>query len=202
MSGFGIGFDFSLSLLGKRAEEAGHAAASSLVFSHLCCVCGFPDTRLLDKALFAYGRKRKPESPLTSRKPNSSSDKTLLIGTWIVLPHGGPGAKFHADALIEHLRSSGRDYIIQGQTNCTLGKHPKPQSLDVWLRKNFASRKDVKQATNQVVDQPVATGFFAVEELRCPDSGNLCKAIRLLRSSEESRPNEGMHPTAQKRGGG
>ncbi len=188
--------------LTKQQGAAWYVDGFCRVFSELRGACGSPNTRLLDKALFAYGRERKPASVFTRRRPNPDSDTTSLVGSWIVLPHGGPEARFPIDALVEHLRTSGRDYIIQGQINCTLAKHPKPQSLDVWLRKNFTSRKDTKQATNEIVDQLCATGLFTVERLRCPDSGNLCKAIRLLRSSVQSRFNEGMHPATQKPGGG
>ncbi len=100
----------------------------------------------------------------------------------IKLPHGGPGAGFPVADLIAHIRSTERDYIIQGQQNCTLESHSKPHSLDVWLRKQFTSHKDTKQAVNQVARALVATGLFEVAYLPCPDSRRVCKALRLLRS--------------------
>jgi len=97
----------------------------------------------------------------------------------IELPHGA-GARLYVDDLIQHIRESGRDYIIQGQTNCTLANHPKPSSLDVWLRRKCTARSDTKQAVNEVVEELVATRLFKVQRLPCPDSGGICKAIRLL----------------------
>ena len=103
------------------------------------------------------------------------------IDTFIELPYGGPGTGFHVSELVSHVRSTGRDYIIQGQQNCTLANHTKPQSLDVWLRRRLANRTDTKQAVNAVVDALVATGQFqVVKRLPCPDSGRLCKGLRLV----------------------
>jgi hypothetical protein len=109
-----------------------------------------------------------------------SSKPKLSVMRSIELPHGGPEARLYVDDLIRHIRESGRDYIIQGQTNCCLADHPKPNSLDAWLRKKCTSRSDRKQAVNSVVDQLVATRLFKVERLRCPDSGTFCKGIRLI----------------------
>jgi len=103
------------------------------------------------------------------------------IDTFIELPHGGAGAGFHVSELVSHVRSTGRDYIIQGQQKCTLANHTKPQSLDVWLRRRFPSRQDIKQADNDVVDALVATGLFQViKGLRCPDSGRRVKGLLLV----------------------
>jgi hypothetical protein len=103
--------------------------------------------------------------------------------TFIGLPYGGPGAVFLVSELISHIRSTGRDYIIQGQQNSTLANHTKPQSLDVWLRTRFPKRQDTKQAVNQVVQALVATGHLEiVRRLPCPDSGRLCKGLRVLDS--------------------
>ena len=99
---------------------------------------------------------------------------------FIELPHGGPGAGFPVSTLIDHIRSTGGDYIVQGQQNCILEEHTKPHSLDVWLRRNYTERKDTRQAVNQVVKALVATGYFEVARLPCPDSGRRCKALRLV----------------------
>lgn len=103
------------------------------------------------------------------------------MDTFIELPYGGPGAGFYVSELIGHIRSTGRDYIIQGQQQCTLENHTKPHSLDVWLRKGFTNRKDTKQAVNQVLKALIATGRFEIAYLPCPDSGRLCKGLRLLK---------------------
>jgi hypothetical protein len=96
----------------------------------------------------------------------------------IDLPYGKP---FEVNVLVAHIRASSRDYIIQGQKICTFENHPKPKSLDYWLRENYARTRNQKQAENSVLDALVATGHFLIEEkLACPDTGNLCKGIRIV----------------------
>ena len=103
------------------------------------------------------------------------------MDTFIKPRYGGPGARFPVSDLVDHIRSTGRDYIIQGQQKSTLAKHTKPHSLDVWLRRRFPSRQDTKLADNEVVHALVATGLFqVVKGLRCPDSGRRCKGLRLV----------------------
>jgi len=100
---------------------------------------------------------------------------------FIELPYGEPRAGFHVSQLITHIRSTGRDYIIQGQQHCTSDEHTKPQSLDMWLRRECAGRPDTCQAVNQVVDALVATGRFeVVKGLACPNSGRRVKGLRLV----------------------
>ena len=107
------------------------------------------------------------------------------MDTFVKLPYGGPGSGFYVSQLIDHMRHSGRDYIVQGQDHCTLESHRKPQSLDVWLRKNCTHRKDTSQAVNSVMYALVATGRFEVTYgLICPDSGQRCKGLRLLATSD------------------
>jgi hypothetical protein len=102
------------------------------------------------------------------------------LDQFVELPHGGPGAGFRVSDLIDHIRSTGRDYIIQGQQRRPLEAHTKPQSLDVWLRKRFTDRKDAMQAVNRVVEALVGTGRFEVGVFSCPDNGRRCKGLRLL----------------------
>lgn len=95
----------------------------------------------------------------------------------ITLPYGG---QFDENALVSHIRKSKRNYIIQGQQKEPRARHTKPQSLDYWLRQ-FGLNEDTKQAENSVVDALVATGLFKKKDnLRCPDSGRLCKGIELV----------------------
>ena len=101
------------------------------------------------------------------------------MATWIRLPHGGSDSGFYAEVLVAHIASSGRDYIIQGQQNCILAEHSKPHSLDLWLRQNYTHLKDTKQATNEVIDALLATEMFQERDLICPDSGRLCKGVKL-----------------------
>jgi hypothetical protein len=81
---------------------------------------------------------------------------------------------------VETINNSRLEFIIQGQTNCVLSAHRKPQSLDFWLRQNFADNPDTKQAVNEVINQLVSTGCFEEGQFLCPDSGRLCKGVRLV----------------------
>jgi len=88
--------------------------------------------------------------------------------------------QFDEQTLIEYIRSTGRDYIVQGQEKCVLENHTKPNSLDYWLRQ-LAPNPDTKQADNTVIRHLVHTGLFKVADaLPCPDSGRLCKGVRLV----------------------
>jgi curli biogenesis system outer membrane secretion channel CsgG len=96
----------------------------------------------------------------------------------IELPYG---SQFSEDALAAYIRSTNRNYIIQGQQSVSLDNHSKRDSLDYWLRLNGAANQNTKQADNSVVDALVATGRFAVvQRLLCPNSGTRCKGLRLL----------------------
>jgi hypothetical protein len=101
---------------------------------------------------------------------------------FIELPYGAPGEGFSVSYLITYLQASNKDFIIQGQRTCCLADHPKPNSLDVWLRRNFTSRQDKKQATNELMHEIIKTGLFEEGWFTCPDSGRKCKGIRLSRS--------------------
>lgn len=91
------------------------------------------------------------------------------------------GASFDAQDLKDHIRRSGRTYIIQGQDHRALSDHPKPSSLDVWIRKNGGpNNQDTTQADNDVINQLVMTGLFREEKFKCPDSGNSCKGIEIV----------------------
>jgi hypothetical protein len=106
---------------------------------------------------------------------------------FIELPYGAPGEGFSVSYLIIYLQASNKDFIIQGQRACCLAEHPKPSSLDVWLRKNFTSRQDTKQATNDLVQQITKTGLFEEGWFTCPDSGRKCKGIGLAKSRQAKR---------------
>jgi len=95
----------------------------------------------------------------------------------IDLPYGG---NFDEHDLVRYIRGTGRNYIIQGQQAVSRDDHTKPLSLDYWLRQ-FGKNPNTKQAENSVLDALVATDLFEkVEKLRCPDSGNQCKGLRLV----------------------
>lgn len=106
----------------------------------------------------------------------------------IKLPHGGKNAQFDVKELVEYIKKSRRDYIIQGSQQCSLANHTKKYSLDYWLRSNYAASPDTKQAVKTVVDELVKTGLFEeANDLRCPDSGRLCKGIRLTGENRSYR---------------
>jgi hypothetical protein len=100
---------------------------------------------------------------------------------FIELPYGAPGEGFSISYLIIYLQASNKRYIIQGQRSCCLADHPKPNSLDVWLRRNFTSRQDTKQATNELVHEITKSGQFREGWFTCPDSGRKCKGIELIK---------------------
>ena len=107
---------------------------------------------------------------------------------YIELPYGAPGEGFSVGYLITYLQASNKDFIIQGQRTCSLADHPKPNSLDVWLRRNFTSRQDKKQATNELMHEIIKTGLFEEGWFTCPDSGRKCKGIRLAHRSRTRNP--------------
>ena len=96
----------------------------------------------------------------------------------IELPYGD--SRFDSNDLKAHIQTTGRDYIIQGQTACSRAKHPKPRSLDCWLRDKYARNPDTKQAANEVVTALLKTGDFEEGRFICPDSGWKCKGVRLV----------------------
>ncbi|HDR15400.1 MAG TPA: hypothetical protein ENN79_07975 [Desulfobacteraceae bacterium] len=95
----------------------------------------------------------------------------------IILPYGDNS--FDSDDLKLHIEETGRGYIIQGQKACTRAQHPKPNSLDCWLRDNYARNPDTKQAVNAVIHDLLQTGDFVEGQLQCPDSGRNCKGLKL-----------------------
>lgn len=91
------------------------------------------------------------------------------------------GTTFDAHDLIDHIRSSGRTYIIQGQQAYALSDHSKPSSLDVWMRYNGdLNKKDTKQADNDVIKQLVGTELFSEGQFKCPDNGRMLKGIEIV----------------------
>jgi len=96
----------------------------------------------------------------------------------IRLPYGNN--EFDPAELRKYIRRTGRNYIIQGQTNCRRNNHPKPSSLDCWLRDNYAENPDTKQAVNEVINALIETGEFVQGKFICPDSGNIVKGIMII----------------------
>lgn len=94
------------------------------------------------------------------------------------------GGNFKVEDLVNHIKSSGRNYIIQGQIAVSKADHHKPNSLDYWLR-DYASDENTKLADDEVIGELLATGLFiASDSLTCPDSGRLCKGLVLCETAE------------------
>jgi rRNA-processing protein FCF1 len=87
---------------------------------------------------------------------------------------------FDEQELIDHIKASGKHFMVQGQNIKKLEKHTKPHSLDVWLRTRFPKKEDTKLADNCVLNALVKTKKFVITEERCLDSERLCKAIGLV----------------------
>lgn len=87
---------------------------------------------------------------------------------------------FESDELIAHLRDKNTNFIIQGQKTCIRSEHTKPDSLDCWLRDNYAHNPDTMQAGNKVIAALVNTGNFEEGYFICPSSGRRCKGIKLV----------------------
>ena len=100
----------------------------------------------------------------------------------INLPYGNNS--FNSDDLKRRIQRMRKHYIIQGQTNCSRAEHTKPNSLDCWLRDNYAQKPDTKQAVNKVIKDLVNTGEFEEGDFLCPDSGRMCKGIKIVQICE------------------
>ena len=132
---------------------------------------------LLGRALIKKRRGGTPAS-LQAEVGQVAADPNL--DRRIRLPHCEPGTGFSVRELIAYLKQSGREHINCGEVDCALVDHPKPASLDYWLRENFAANKDTKQATNEVIAQLIATGLFEpANDLRCPNTGTRSFGLRL-----------------------
>ena len=119
-------------------------------------------------------RRNKAAPAVKAIENNSELEKT------IDLPHGGPSAHFRVGDLVSYFEAMGRNYMIIGEVDCAFADHPRPRSLDYWLRENFARNKETKQATPEVVSQLLATGLFEESDaLRCPDTGQKSAGFRL-----------------------
>ena len=69
----------------------------------------------------------------------------------------------------------------------TLENHPKPKSLDVWLRNNESvspSYKNTCQAVGSVITKLISHDQFSLGIRKCPTSNKICKAL-IFDSSDE-----------------
>jgi hypothetical protein len=103
-----------------------------------------------------------------------------IIQKPIDLIKGGPGSTFQISELINHFKKEKINYITIGATHIRLDKHPKPKSLDVWLRNHknvVSSYKNTCQSIGIVIDEIVKSGKFSIGKRKCPKSNKICKAL-------------------------
>jgi hypothetical protein len=98
----------------------------------------------------------------------------------IILKHAGKGAVFNPEELISLFIKEKVNYITIGATHVTLLNHPKPKSLDVWIR-NLESvpmkHKDTCQAVGTVISQLIRLENFSLAIRKCRTSGKMCKVL-------------------------
>jgi hypothetical protein len=98
----------------------------------------------------------------------------------IKLKHAGNGVVFNSEELISLFENEKANYITIGATHVTLSNHPKPKSLDVWLRnhKNVPMQhKDTCQAVAAVISQLISIDPFSLAIRKCKTSGKMCKVL-------------------------
>lgn len=104
----------------------------------------------------------------------------------IKLKHAGNGAVFNSEELISLFKKDKADYITIGATHVTLSNHPKPKSLDVWIRNHESvpmNHKDTCQAVAAVISQLIRLDTFSLAIRKCRTSGKMCKVLILCNKS-------------------
>ena len=96
----------------------------------------------------------------------------------IILPYAN-NARFKIEDLIKHFIKHNLDYMIIGSTQVVLNTHPKPNSLDVWIRThtNVLKYKDTCQSVDYVKNQIIRHKSFSLGLRECPKSKRICKAL-------------------------
>jgi len=96
----------------------------------------------------------------------------------ITLPHA-KNAIIPIQDLIAHFRKNNLNFMIIGSTQVVLNVHPKPKSLDVWIRnhENTRSYANTCQSVNNVVSQLIKNESFSLGLRKCPESKRMCKAL-------------------------
>lgn len=98
----------------------------------------------------------------------------------ITIVEGGSDAKFLIGELIYHFKKEKINFIIIGAKHIVLDNHPKPKSLDVWLRNHESvalSYKNTCQAVSTVIDDIIEYEQFSIGKGKCPTSDRICKAL-------------------------
>jgi hypothetical protein len=98
----------------------------------------------------------------------------------ISLPYGGLNAGFQVKEMLDLFKNRKTNFIIIGGQNVALANHPKPDSMDVWLRNHpSVTNPNTRQACKSVNVQLVETGLFSIEKRRCPIRKSMCLAVVL-----------------------
>ncbi|WP_396168331.1 hypothetical protein [Flavobacterium sp.] len=96
----------------------------------------------------------------------------------IILPHAN-NKTIPIQDLIAHFKESKIEYMIIGSNKVILSLHPKPKSLDVWIRthKNVIGHANTCQSVNNVVSQLIKNKSFSLGLRKCPKSKRICKSL-------------------------
>lgn len=96
----------------------------------------------------------------------------------IILPHAN-NATIPIQDLIAHFRKNNLNFMIIGSTQVVTNIHPKPNSLDVWIRnhENAISHANTCQSVNKVINQLIKHKSFSLGLRKCPQSNRICKAL-------------------------
>ena len=96
----------------------------------------------------------------------------------IILPHAN-NATIPISYLITHFRENNLNYMTIGSTQVVLNVHPKPKSLDVWIRnhENARAHANTCQSVNNVIRQLIKHESFSLGLRKCPESKRMCKAL-------------------------
>lgn len=96
----------------------------------------------------------------------------------IILPHAN-NATIPIKDLIKHFRENNLNYMIIGSTQVVLNVHPKPKSLDVWIRnhENARAYANTCQSVNNAISQLIKHESFSLGLRKCLKSNRTCKAL-------------------------
>ena len=87
----------------------------------------------------------------------------------IELPYA-PGCSFNSWNLYDHIQNQYQGSLLVGKDRATFENHRYPQGFDYWLRQHYSgNRRDVMQASNEVIMALIDTGCFSTR----PQENNL-----------------------------
>lgn len=96
----------------------------------------------------------------------------------ITLPHAN-NTIISIQDLVDYFQKNKFNYLIVGSTQVSLTNHPKPNSLDVWLRThpNVMNYRDTCQSVNNVISQIIKHESFSLGLRKCQKTNRMCKAL-------------------------